>query len=185
MKIVANEETAKVINSVLDMINEENYFFKPIYDYLQQPDLTIIIKNEQESLTDVLNEDSTLTEFRAYLQYETIVIYHTRYETLNSIVWILLHEIMHYVINYNTIVYCMFKVLNQNFLVDNGIHISLDNNYQHDINFINAYKKDSVHEHMPEEKLCNNFATFLLGYNCDRKWWRKQIVSIDKSEVAI
>lgn len=162
---------------------KENYYFNILYgEILANSNLNILIKDEEETLEDEFNVNKSLTEFRGYQCKDDIVVFATRYETEESVEFIIFHEIFHYIIDRDLGSWCLMKMLNQDFLFSEGL-ISKEDlkvNYVDISNYVDAYETDEIHEAMPEEKMCNDFARFITKINRDRLWWRENIAKVDK-----
>lgn len=105
--------------------------------------------------------------FRAFVEYScrNICVFYTKYETPDSILWILAHEFAHYHIHKSQAFARYMRYKNQLAFAK----------YDFDPN----YNDDIVHEMWFEEQFCNDFANFQSGAGdgdrCfDRVWWRNQ-----------
>lgn len=177
----------KIINFPKEQIVEKlksNYFLNLIYMLdLVKSDLHVVVKNEEQTLEDEFNVNKSLTEFRGYQCKDDIVVFATRYETKESVEFIIFHEIFHYVMDRALGPWCLLKVLNQKFLYDTYLleDKELKEDYRYIDSYIKAYDKDRYHEAMPEEKMCNDFAKFITGNDRDRFWWRENIRKVDNA----
>lgn len=104
-------------------------------------------------------------------QNPLIVIYYSRYEDQNSVDWLVLHEVTHFVISQNRLLKEYFNKKEIEYLQRRNID---PEEYYSD--FSNAYMSDQIHEGLPEEVFANDVATRELD-RCDysRKWWRERI----------
>ena len=111
------------------------------------------------------------------------IVLHNLFETKESLAWILLHEVMHSMIQTD--------LRNKGFdWLPEAIH-SMNWVWEDRINRTHKtmtaseyYNTDEGHELKPEEILCNLYATSLIGENYDRHWWRKtkNKITINKGE---
>ena len=121
---------------------------------------------------DFVRDKIGLYSFRAFVEYScrNICIFYTKYETPDSILWLLAHEFAHYHIHksYAFAGYMRFKNRKENARYD----------------FAPDYSDDLVHEMNFEERFCNEIANYKSGdettERCfDRVWWRNQKSIID------
>lgn len=110
------------------------------------------------------NYGSDPNEYRAIAFVGGLIILHNNNETLESLSWILLHELGHqYCIQINDAFdYDLFEALS-------GGSVGNMSEEEYNIYMTN----DVVHEARYEEQFVNNIATQIIGYNYDRHWWRK------------
>lgn len=104
---------------------------------------------------------------RAFVEHfaRNICIYYTKYETPDSILWLLTHEFAHYHIHKSYVFSAYMRYKNQ---LQNAKY-----------DFDPCYSDDLVHEMHFEERFCNDIANFKSGDGgsdrCfDRVWWRNQ-----------
>lgn len=179
MKFFGNEKIKQAILDKFDYIEENTAFGDYIKEFSLESNVEIHIKNEEETLEDEENFCKTLTEFRAYQKGSKIVLFDTRYETEESMLWKFFHELMHYIIGKDIFVYTAIDLLNQKYLLDNKIIQNNKQIYFAQSGFNEKYREDKVHENMPTEVICNNFATHIVGKDLSRPWWREKIKIID------
>jgi len=105
--------------------------------------------------------------FRAFVEYScrNICIFYTKYETPDSVLWMIAHEFAHYHIHKSPAFakYMRYKNRQETAKYD----------------FTPNYNDDLVHEMHFEERFCNDFANYETGDGnsdrCyDRVWWRNQ-----------
>lgn len=121
---------------------------------------------------DFHRDNVGLYSHRAFVEHigRNICIYYTRYETPDSILWLLAHEFAHYHIHKSYAFSAYMRFQNQK------------ENKKYD--FAPSYSDDLVHEMNFEERFCNEIANFKSGdgtnERCfDRIWWRNQKDIID------
>ena len=121
---------------------------------------------------DFHRDNVGLYSHRAFVEHfsRNICIYYTKYETPDSILWMLAHEFTHYHIHrsYAFAAYMRYKNQKENAKYD----------------FAPDYSDDLVHEMNFEERFCNDVANFKSGDGTtdrcfDRVWWRNQKAIID------
>lgn len=182
LTIEGNQRTVEYVKRELKRVADDNFFFGVIYEHLQTSVLRIVFKDEDEALRDEQNDTGTLDNFRAYYLGDTITIFDTRYETLASLFWLTLHELLHYILNRDTMVYCAIKTLNLFSINGKPDYFSRKENYTINKQFLKQYNNSDVfHSDITEEKLCDDFATFLTGACYDRVWWRVSIRWVEAS----
>lgn len=181
-----NIKIAKTLNfdpMIIQSKFDESFFLTILKDQiLENSDLTITIKDQFETYADVENVNNSLTEFRGYQKGNEIVAFYTKYETDESILHIIFHELFHYVIDRDLGAWCLLKSINQYYLKDKKIIENTKINYMKDKKFEEEYERDVIHDNIPEEKLANDFATYIVGDDYDRRWWRYNIQMVDDYE---
>ncbi len=174
------------------MKSAPNYYVTHIIDYIEstENEINVNILNEAEAVADEHNINENLTTFRAYIIYDIIVFY-TRYETVESIVWLIFHEIAHSILRTDLRTFCVFRMVDQvmaneyakkripdhNSTFDKTLDFSkplYDQEY-----FKKLYDKTDFHDILLEERICNIFATMIIGKNYNRNWWEKNIRKIE------
>lgn len=98
-----------------------------------------------------------------------IGIYFTQYETIESITWLIIHELTHFAIRESGILDLYFLLCRDDFAESLSYNPTL---FAKDYNL---HRQDEIHENIPEEAFANSVATKIIGKNYDRKWWREQI----------
>jgi len=97
-----------------------------------------------------------------------IVVFVEEFDTTDSLRWILCHELTHYEVGYSPSLYRAFKNLHSKYIKE--VENKLNKKWCTKI-----YLKDNIHDNEPEEILCDQVATAIVGENYGRKWWRKQL----------
>lgn len=98
---------------------------------------------------------------------KVIYVFFNEGETIESLKWVIAHELTH--ANLRTSNYLKVILNHNRQLVMSQYNITCQKEYEKKL------KDDSFHEDMLEEKICNKFATDLIGKNYDRNWWRNKI----------
>lgn len=88
-------------------------------------------------------------------------------ETIDSILWVFLHELTHINILHNEYLNKICKTNFNKILVQNNIKTIQE--------YESKLDDDNFHELFMEEQLANNFATEIIGFNYNRIWWRNQL----------
>jgi hypothetical protein len=166
------------INDLIERIGKINTYGYIIKRYLEKEDFEVIFTDE-DSIFKVDNKISNMTTRRGYAEDNKIVIHCTRYETIESIKWIFLHELGHRILKKYTSVMSLMYFIREKFYKDIGIFKSEQEYYSQAPNWYEEYHKDEVHENDPEEKIVSDFATNLIGNNYSRLWWRNNIDKIN------
>lgn len=140
-------------------------------------DFDVIFTNESTMLD---NPDiNSITRSRGYQNHQ-IVIYCTRYETINSIKWIFLHELAHFIFDTNLSIMSVLYFICEKYYKDIGQYNGESDYYYTNKDLNEKYiSSDEIHENDPEEKLANEFASSLIGCDYSRPWWRERIKIID------
>jgi hypothetical protein len=143
---------------------------------------TVIFANE---VTMLDNPDiKSITHSRGHQISDTIVIHCTRYETIDSIKWIFLHELAHFIFDSSLFIMSVIYFIREKYYKDIKLCHGDYEYYYEDKDLNEKYvSSDEIHENDPEEKLANDFATHLIGYDYSRSWWRKNIEIIDKQKI--
>lgn len=168
---------------IIDKINslmKDNIYFSSIMSQIINDDLLLHIGTEGELLEDVYNETKTLTQYRAYSIENKIIIFYTKYENIDSMIHVLLHELCHYILGKNSITSLLMKTLNGGFLKEKGIVNDFKSNYELIPNYEQLTTNDDIHENLVEERLCDYFATTVIGEDYSRHWWRENIKKVDE-----
>jgi len=168
--------TKQVINDVILMIRRYNYFGADLSASLNDADLTILIPDE--SAYPTLGNESMI-EFRGYAKGNNIILFFTRYETIKSVEWLLLHEIGHWVLMQNQASAAFMAISRQQHYKAAGIYKGANTIYYFEPGFHKEYMKDKVHDADPEENLSNLFATAIIGEDLGRPWWRANIEKVN------
>lgn len=169
---------------IMDKINnlmKDNIYFKSIMSQIINDDLLIHIGTEDELLEDVYNETKTLTQYRAYSIENKIIIFYTKYENIDSLVFVLLHELCHYIFRKNQLTANLIQILNGGFYKEKGIVKDFKSNYESIPNYEQLTTKDEIHENLIEERLCDYFAKTIVGKDYSRHWWRENIKAINST----
>ena len=156
---------------IFDNYIKNTHYEKWLDEMLKISNITILtnftkkeIENYDKSLVNWgINSKSTRG-----MHYPNHRIYlHNNNETLDSLAWILLHELGHAWCEEckKKFGYDLFEALSGG---------SLDDMTKEE------YKEyceiDEIHEARYEEQFCNNIATKIIGRCYDRIWWRKQFL---------
>lgn len=169
-------------NNIIEKINklaQENIYFNSIMAQIINDDLIIHIGTEEELLNDVYNKTKTLTQYRAYNIGNKITIFYTKYENIDSLVFVLLHELCHYIFRKNQLTVNLIQLLNGGFYKEKGIIKDFKSNYESTPNYEQLTTKDEIHENLIEERLCDYFAKTIVGEDYSRSWWRENIKKVD------
>lgn len=166
-----NELIIKELMERISKINTYGYFLSA---YLEKEDFEVIFTDE-ESMFKVDTKITDMTTRRGYTEDFKIVIHCTKYETIDSIKWLFLHELGHRILRKYTSVMSLMYFVREKFYKDIGLFNGEQEYYSRVSNWYEEYQKDEVHENDPEEILVSNFATNIIGKNYSRAWWRNNI----------
>lgn len=180
MQWLGERATIEQIVARLNSYSENNCALKTILDGFYKSNLLVRVFDEAQALSDPMNSTKSLTRFRGYLINNVITLYFTRYETLDSIVSSLLHEVCHAIIQSNPMTFYVIATLNGTTLKEHGVDLATPFWTKQEVSEL--CKDDAVHERLYEEKMCDSFAAAVTGYTYNREWWRKQIELIDNEE---
>lgn len=179
--IYGDKTIEKLILDKLEDLHLNNPFGKYIKYILESSNMQVFIydENQIKDLKEKHNPKGSLTLARAFFHNSEnkIVLYNTRYETRESILWIFLHEIGHliYKDTYGTEILDQEFLLNKNIINDNELYFKQDS-------FIDIYLNDEIHENLPSEIIANTIANYFIKKDYSRKWWRKNIKKVDRKE---
>lgn len=160
-------------------ISKINTYGYLLSKYFTEEPIEVVITNEDS----IYIEDSNiinLTTRRGFAEDNKIVIHGTRYETIESIKWILLHELGHRIIKKYSSVLSLMYFVREKFYKEIGLFKGEQEYYSLAPNWREEYHKDEVHEKDPEEILVSSFATNIIGFDYSRHWWRENIRKIDE-----
>ncbi len=175
-----------VENGIMNRINElaqNNIYLNTImYHINNEKDLSIHIGTEEELLNDSYNKTGTLTQYRGYTVENKINLFYTRYENIDSLIHSLMHEFCHYIFSQNQLTINLMCILNGEFLKEKGIISDFKTDYLTMPDYEQLTTRDEIHENLIEEKICDYFATTIIGKNYDRQWWRENIEKVDNDK---
>jgi hypothetical protein len=77
---------------------------------------------------------------------------------------------------------CLLDLVCQKHYKDLGIYKGDTDYYITEKDWGQEYRKDEVHEADPAEVMCNMFATYIIGKEYDRKWWRENIRMVNEND---
>lgn len=183
MKFNKVSEIDEKVFDCIKMYLSENVYATEIFKILTTVDFNINVKNEEELTKDIYNESKTLTQYRAYTIGNNINIFNTRYETVESLTYVLFHEICHYMIRLNDLTFLLFEQLNALSLKEKGLVKDFKEQASSIPNFEQLTTEDDIHENLPEEQICNAFAEAIVGKNYNRLWWRENIRKVNEDNV--
>lgn len=170
-------------NEIISKLNElakNNIYLNTIMYHINSGnDLLIHIGTEEELLNDERNKSGTLTQFRGYIIENKIILFYTRYETIDSLVHSILHELCHYIFSQNLLNISLLRLLNGGFLKEKGVIEDFKEDYTTITNYEQITTKDEIHENLIEERLCDYFAKTIVGEDYSRSWWRENIKKVD------
>jgi len=175
-------KNTKIENDIINKINElaqDNIYLNSIMYQINNDDLLINISMEDELLNDVHNKTKTLTQYRAYTIGNKMNIFYTRYENASSLLFILFHELCHYILGRDLLTSNLIYLLNGGYYKDKGIINDFKSNYELIPNYEQLTTKDEIHESLIEEKLCDYFAKTIVGEDYSRQWWRENIKKVN------
>ena len=99
---------------------------------------------------------------------DTIYIFVDDIETTSSIIWLIIHELIHRSVLTNRMMYLYMNTLRLEY-VTNTLKSENIQEYYTDVY---SSTVDSIHDNDPEERMANDIATTLTGYMYDSQWWR-------------
>jgi hypothetical protein len=165
------------IKNLIEKISKINTYGYVISNYLEKEDFEIIFTNEK-SIYEVDTKIKDMTTRRGFAEDHRTIIHCTRYETVESIKWLFLHELGHMLLGKYTSVLSLMYFVREKYYKDLGLFNGEQEYYSQAPNWVEEYHKDEIHENDPEEIIVSNFATNLIGFDYSRKWWREQISKI-------
>ena len=112
-------------------------------------------------------------QYRGECDYNNIIMYFSKNETIESMTWLFLHELGHMVIQHNEAIKGMLHFAKRQDYMNKGIG-SRDKVYWLDDKYDEYYNSDEGHESDLEEHIVSEFATYIMGKDYSRKWWREQ-----------
>lgn len=168
------------IIDLLNKINEINTYGSIIKDFCMNSQRIISINFSNENTMINIDNAKSISYHRGFQLSNSITIYCTRYETLESIKWMFLHELTHLILDTSLLTTSMLYFVQEKYYKDKGL-IKTNNQYYYlDELLKKQYVEcDDIHENDPEEKLANDFASHLIGQDYSRPWWRERIKIID------
>lgn len=145
---------------------------------LLNTDLEYTVYLLEESLKEKIHKKYFTTKFsnencyRAFTfpAKKVIFVFYNRGETLESLKWLISHELTHANLRQNKYLRSLLNLNLRREMNENNIS-SLEN-------YEKMLESDSFHENLLEEQICNEFATNMIGKNYDRLWWKKQLRKI-------
>jgi hypothetical protein len=188
LKSSKNRNAEKAENDFINVAHKylgasrNNYYFRPIHDFIKLCDCEVVIKRDEEIKEDVFNIEHSYESFRGYHIGHTITLFYSKYETQESMVFVLFHELFHEIVSNDETIRSIFNMINQlntqKFLTNarrDGL-IDVTTNIFQEPEFKRLYdESDYFHDNLSEEHTANDFATALIGFKYDRAWWRQQI----------
>ena len=182
------KDITTAFNRILNVMEiSSNYYVGTIVEYIKDPDnhIDINILTESQALEDTHNTNKDLISFRAYIIYD-ITVFYTRYETDESIIWLILHEIAHRIMRTDARTFCIMRMVDQ--VIANEYakthypdHNSTDEKsfdfglpLYNQTYFTSLYEKTDFHNALLEEQICNTFATMVIGKDYSRNWWEER-----------
>lgn len=166
----------KIANEALLMMRDYNFYGKMLYDAIKASGLEIFILDESWCERQG-NRD--MKQFRGYAKEKEIVMFFTRFETEESMKWLLLHEIGHWALMQSIGCMSFMSIARQKHYQNKGMCNGNDTMYYNQQGFQEEYRKDAVHDSDPEEHLANIFADGVMGASYGRPWWRKRIAEVE------
>lgn len=171
-----DENEIKYLIGKIKRINTYGYIIKA---YLEQEDFEVIFTSE-ESMFDTDSQIKDMVTRRGFAEDKRIVIHCTKYESVESIKWIFIHELGHIIIKKYGSVMALMYFVKEKFYKDIGLFNGQYDYYSQVEGWNEEYHKDEVHESDPEEILVSSFATNLIGFDYSRHWWRNNIKYLNK-----
>lgn len=166
----------KGLNFTKNEMSELNNFFEVIHNLNKNLNYELNICNE--NMKEFIHNKYLNTKFKKKNSYrgftlpsnKIIFVYYNKGENLESLKWIIIHELTH-------------ANLRENIFLKSILSLNLRNTmHKYNISSQQEYEKmlgnDNFHEDMLEEQICNEFATNFIGENYDRIWWRNQIKNV-------
>ena len=179
MYINGNKGKAVMLSKRLNQIASKNFAFKLVWDNITRESITVTIGGEQELIDDPHNTSKTIKEFRSYCLMGNIFLFYTKYETDESLVHLFLHELCHIFIQKNPYTFHMMQAMTGNKIVNEGYDIDISEQFWASKKCENIIKSNDIHDSLPEETLCDDFASSMLGFRYDRSWWMNRWEEID------
>ena len=161
----------ELVQNIHQKIGNREDFVKWFEETLDLKEIYLIsdLRDIKEFYTNYMKRwDLTPTEYRAMAFSGSCIILHENNETLDSMSWLLLHELGHRFCDKLT------KLLGYDLIVAmSGGTLSSLSNEEYKLYMTN----DIVHEARYEEQFVNEIATKIMGFAYDRHWWRANCYS--------
>ena len=130
---------------------------------------------------DVEFIDTNDKDYRGECNFNKITIFNSKYETVESLKWLFLHELGHLFLQHNEVTKALITFSKREHYRKIGFG-SKDEMYYNCEGYYEYYCSDEGHEIDPEEKIVSDFATFIIGTDLSRSWWRDNIKKINNTE---
>lgn len=157
----------ELVNNINNKIGDRIDFQKWFHETLNREEIYFIsdLKDIEEFYTNYMKRwNLKSTEYRAMAFSGSWIILHENNETLDSMSWLLLHELGHR--------FCdkLDKLLGYDLIeIMSGGSLGKLSDEEYNLYLTN----DDVHEARYEEQFVNEIATKIMGFAYDRHWWRK------------
>ena len=162
--IASNYNDYRQIQLAIKEMNEisDSPYVKFLQSYIELTNFDVEIKEEERDYrAETLNDKS-------------IVIYKHKVETDESLQWIFLHELAHLIFMRQPQISALLQIAKAEYYRKVGLDFD-GIQYWSSGDFWKLYNSDDGHENDLEEIICNNFATFIIGSDYSRKWWRDRL----------
>lgn len=166
----------------MDVSKEWKYEIKEFISYLNkylgQEDLSYELVIANQNCKETFHKKYMRSKYQGDYSYRAVTLENHRLiyvfinegETLDSIKWVITHELTHANLRENLF---LKRILINSFNVTlKKYNIKTVDEYEREL------KNDVFHEDLLEEQICNRFATEVVGYNFDRIWWRQQLKNV-------
>ena len=161
--ITENYNDATQIQTAISKITElsDSPYVKMLYSYIDILQFDVEIKEE-------------CREYRAETLNDHLIVIYKNLETNESLQWIFLHELSHLILMRQPQISALLQISKSKQYKDIGLDFYGIKYWIAD-GFYDLYYSDCGHENDLEEIICNNFATFIIGKDYSRKWWRNRL----------
>ena len=174
MKIIDRVNKWPMLKSKIEKLGRNNKAFFELVRTIDNSSLVLEIGSEQDLIKDSHNASQTIKEFRSYYLPGKIYLFATRYETDDSIFHLFLHELCHALVSLNPLMHYGLLAATGQYIISLGKELDIKSDFWTTEEYENIIKGSDIHDLLPEEKLCDSFASSLVGFKYDRSWWMSQ-----------
>lgn len=160
---IKNEKLRESICNVMNDFITDNPYSIAIYSFCINNDFDVEVIETNDK------------NYRGECDYNKITMYFSQYETVESMTWLFLHELGHMFIQHSEVIKGMLHYAKRQDYEKKGIGSKVKV-YWLDDKYDEFYNSDEGHESDLEEHIVSEFATYVIGKDYSRAWWRNQIV---------
>lgn len=160
---MSNEELRSSICELVDSFanNIDDPYYIALYSFCINKDFELrVVKTDEK-------------DYRGECFFNKIVMFESKYETIESMKWLFLHELGHLFLQQNEVAKSLLILSKRQFYFDKGFG-DRNNYYWNADGYYKYYNSDEGHESDPEERIVSDFATWVIGKDYSRKWFRER-----------